>query len=49
MRYIRLGNSDLKVSRLGLDCYSLGIAQRGEHPRINATAPRRSSGHRLSK
>jgi len=28
MRYIRLGKSDLKVSRLGLDCYSLGIAQR---------------------
>ena len=28
MRYIRLGKSDLEVSRLGLDCYSLGIAQR---------------------
>ncbi len=28
MRYIRLGKSNLEVSRLGLDCYSLGIAQR---------------------
>lgn len=28
MRYIRLGNSDLEVSRLGLDCHSLGVAQR---------------------
>ena len=28
MRYIRLGKSDLNVSRLGLDCYSFGIAQR---------------------
>ena len=28
MRYIRLGKSDLNVSRLGLDCNSLGIAQR---------------------
>jgi predicted aldo/keto reductase-like oxidoreductase len=28
VRYIRLGKSDLEVSRLGLDCYSLGIAQR---------------------
>ena len=28
MRYIRLGKSNLEVSRLGLDCYALGIAQR---------------------
>lgn len=28
MRYVRLGRSDLKVSRLGLDCHSLGVAQR---------------------
>ena len=28
MRYVRLGKSDLEVSRLGLDCHSLGIAQR---------------------
>ena len=28
MRYTRLGKSDLRVSRLGLDCYSLGVAQR---------------------
>jgi aryl-alcohol dehydrogenase-like predicted oxidoreductase len=28
MRYVRLGKSDLDVSRLGLDCHSLGIAQR---------------------
>ncbi len=28
MRYVRLGKSDLEVSRLGLDCQSLGIAQR---------------------
>lgn len=28
MRYVRLGKSDLEVSRLGLDCHALGIAQR---------------------
>ncbi len=28
MRYIRLGKSNLEVSRLGLDCHALGIAQR---------------------
>ncbi len=28
MRYVRLGRSDLDVSRLGLDCHSLGVAQR---------------------
>jgi aryl-alcohol dehydrogenase-like predicted oxidoreductase len=28
MRYVRLGKSDLRVSRLGLDCHSLGVAQR---------------------
>ncbi len=28
MRYVRLGKSDLEVSRLGLDCHSLGVAQR---------------------
>ncbi len=26
MRYLRLGSSELKVSRFGPDCYSLGIA-----------------------
>ncbi len=28
MRYVRLGKSDLNVSRLGLDCHSLGIVER---------------------
>lgn len=28
MRYVRLGKSNLQVSRLGLDCHSLGVAQR---------------------
>ncbi len=28
MRYVRFGNSQLDVSRLGLDCHSLGVAQR---------------------
>ena len=28
MRYVRLGRSGLDVSRLGLDCHSLGVAQR---------------------
>ena len=28
MRYVRLGKSDLSVSRLGLDCHSLGIVER---------------------
>ena len=28
MRYVRLGKSGLEVSRLGLDCHSLGVAQR---------------------
>ncbi|MDJ0939463.1 MAG: aldo/keto reductase [Woeseiaceae bacterium] len=28
MRYVRLGNTDLEVSRLGLDCHSLGVTQR---------------------
>ncbi len=28
MRYVRLGRSGLEVSRLGLDCHSLGVAQR---------------------
>ena len=28
MRYVRLGRSNLEVSRLGLDCQSLGIPQR---------------------
>ncbi len=28
MRYVRLGRSGLDVSRLGLDCHSLGIARR---------------------
>ena len=28
MRYVRLGKSELDVSRLGLDCQSLGVAQR---------------------
>lgn len=30
MRYVRFGNSQLDVSRLGLNCHSLGVAQR-EH------------------
>ena len=28
MRYVRLGRSGLEVSRMGLDCHSLGVAQR---------------------
>jgi len=28
MRYVRFGNSQLDVSRLGLDCHSLGVVQR---------------------
>ncbi len=28
MRYVRFGNSQLEVSRLGLNCHSLGVAQR---------------------
>ena len=28
MRYVRFGNSQLDVSRLGLNCHSLGVAQR---------------------
>ncbi len=28
MRYVRLGKSNLRVSRLGLDCHSLGVPQR---------------------
>ncbi len=28
MRYVRLGRSGLEVSRLGVDCHSLGVAQR---------------------
>lgn len=28
MRYVRFGNSELDVSRLGLDCHALGVVQR---------------------
>ena len=28
MRYVRFGNSGLQVSRLGLDCHALGVAER---------------------
>lgn len=32
MRYVRFGNSGLKVSRLCLGCMSCGIPERGAHP-----------------
>jgi aryl-alcohol dehydrogenase-like predicted oxidoreductase len=32
MRYVNLGKSGLKVSRLGLGCMSYGVPERGAHP-----------------